>query len=295
MRWAATSRFFHLEIDADTQQWPLVIGFDTYGDDVGETVLPGGTVTTARNEFALVIDRNAAQLYVTQAYDLFGLWHDRWNYITNAAQLYRSIATDGAPWATVRWLSNRRHASDDWVYVFPETINEIGRLRISPARNFVSSMDAVAIGDQVVKVRIPWTLLQFTDPTQLVVMNDDRATPERETALSDGIRLTVVQGGGQVASDRLAWASWEEPPPTVEREKSSVKIIEHYLRTFGTDDALGLWIVARTEETVTLDWTQGGVLEVGETATGPWREVGITAPATVLVEPGNLRLFRVRR
>ena len=295
LRWAASSRFFHLEIDTDTEQWPLVIGFDTYGDGVGETVLPGGTVTAARNEFALVIEQAAAQLYVTQAYDLFGLWHDRWNYITNAAQLYRSIATEGAPWSTVRWLSNRRHASDDWVYVFPETINEIGRLRVSPARDFVSSMDAVAIGDGVVRVRMPWTLLQFTDPTQSVVMNDDRATPARETAVSEGVRVTVVQGGGQVASERLTWASWELPPPTVEREKDSVKIIEHYLRTFGTAEALGLWIVARTEETVTLDWTQGGVLEIGETVWGPWQDTALTAPATVVVEPGSLRLFRVKR
>jgi hypothetical protein len=137
--------------------------------------------------------------------------------------------------------------------------------------------------------------LQFTDPTQSVVMNDDRATPARETAVSEGIRLTVAQGGGQVASERLTWASWELPPPTVEREKASVKIIENYLRTFGTAEALGLWIVARTDETVTLDWTQGGVLEIGETVWGPWHDTGRTAPATVVVESGTLRLFRVRR
>jgi hypothetical protein len=126
-------------------------------------------------------------------------------------------------------------------------------------------------------------------------MNDDRATPARETAVSEGVRVTVAQGAGQVASERLTWASWEVPPPTVEREKASVQIIEHYLRTFGTAEALGLWVVARTKETVTLDWTQGGVLEAGETVAGPWREVGMTAPATVVVEPSQFRLFRVRR
>jgi hypothetical protein len=295
LRWAATHRFFHLEIDTDTQRWPLVIGFDTYGDDVGETVLPGGTVTTARSEFALVIDPGSAQLYVTQAYDLFGIWHDRWGYITNEFQLYHSIATDGAPWSPVRWLSNRRHASDDWVYVFPETIDEIGRLRVSPVREFVSSMDAIAVGDGVVKVRMPWTLLQFTNPTQAVVMDDDRGTPQRETAVSDGIRLVVAHGGGQVRTERLIWDTWDLPPPTTEREKASVAIIERYLRTIGTVDALSLWIVSRTAETVTLDWTQGGVLEVGETASGPWHDTGLTAPATVVVEPANLKLFRVRR
>jgi hypothetical protein len=142
---------------------------------------------------------------------------------------------------------------------------------------------------------MPWTLLQFTDPTQSVVMNDDRATTPRETAVSEGIRLTVAHAGGQVATDRLTWASWELPPPTVEREKASVPMIERYLRTLGTPDALGLWIVARTETTVTLDWARGGILEVGETASGSWRDTGLTAPATVVVEPATLRLFRVRR
>jgi hypothetical protein len=295
LRWGSTHRFLHIEVDIESFQWPLVIGFDTYGDDVGETVLPGGAVTEARNEFALVIEEGSAQLYVTQAYDLFGIWHDRWNYITNALQLYHSIPTDGAPWSRVRWLSNRQHASDDWAHVFPETIDEIGRLRVSPVRDFVSSMDAIAVGDGVVKVRIPWTLLQFTDPTQAVVMDDDRETPQRETAVSDGIRLTVVHAGEQASTGRLIWETWEQPPPTVEREKESVAVIERYLRSLGTPAALNVWIVSRTEETVTLDWTQGGVLESGERVWGPWQDTALTAPATVVVEPGNLRLFRVRR
>jgi hypothetical protein len=48
-----------------------------------------------------------------------------------------------------------------------------------------------------------------------------------------------------------------------------VPVIERCLRTQGTANVLGLWIVARTETTVTLDWIRGGILEMGETAPGP--------------------------
>jgi len=293
--WAPSASFFHFEIDTDTTQWPLVIGFDTYGDDVGETVLPEGTTTDVRSELALVLDGTSAQLYVTEAYDLFGIWHERWNYITNEFQLYHSIATDGAPWAPVRWLSNRRHASDGWTYVFPETIDEIGRLRVSPTDVFVSSMDAIAIRNGSVRVRMPWTLLQFTDPTQLEVMDDDRDTPGRETAVSEGIRLVVAQASGHLVSERLSWDPWEVPPPTTEREKDSIAILEHYLQTLGTPEELSLWIVARTQNTVTLDWTHGGVLEIATSSTGPWEDTGLSAPATRVVDSQQIQFFRVRR
>lgn len=297
LRWAATHRFFHLEVvtASPTPQFPLVIGFDTYGDDLGETVLPGGTSTPVRAELSLVIEPGAAQLYVTQAYDLFGIWHDRWNYITNRFQHYRSTATDGAPWAPVRWLSNRQHASDDWVHVFPETIDEIGRLRVSPVSKFVSSMDAVAIGHGRIQVRIPWTLLQFVDPTQRVVMDDRRDTPARETANSEGIRLVVASAGEAITTDRLQWAPWDLPPPTTEREKLSVKILENYFGTLGTADALRIWVIARSEESMTLDWTQGGMLERANTVEGPWTETGLAAPTTVVLEPGQSLFYRVAR
>jgi hypothetical protein len=55
------------------------------------------------------------------------------------------------------------------------------------------------------------------------VMDDDRATPDVvETAVSEGIAVTIALGGEVVATPRLVWPRWSAPPPTVERLKASV-------------------------------------------------------------------------
>ncbi len=224
--WAASNRFFHLEIATEPAALPIVVGFDTYRDDAGETVLPDGTVTAERSEFALVIDGSGAQLFVTESYDLFGIWHDE----SSDAQQYRSTATDGAPWMPVRWLSNTAHGSDDGTYQFPATVDEVGRLVISPEDDFTTPREGVAMATDRVRIRVPWTLLQFTDPSRAIVMDDDRETYERETAESDGIRVVIAQGDGLLTTDRLLWDLWDTAPVTTEREKDSLGIVENYLR-----------------------------------------------------------------
>src|SRR5262249_50717950 len=73
------AEYFYLRVALDrplANNETVAIGFDTYGDDLGESVLPNGVTTKRRNELALVFTApNAAQLYVMQAYDLFGIWH----------------------------------------------------------------------------------------------------------------------------------------------------------------------------------------------------------------------------
>src|SRR5262249_2558086 len=128
VRAARDEAFFHLEVTltkglADGES--LTIGYDTYRRDLGESILPDGTVTSNRAELALTIKApDAAQLYVTEAYDLFGIWHGT----STAKQLYHSIPTDGAPWMPVRWKNDQDHSSKDGKLTFPETIQPIGRL-----------------------------------------------------------------------------------------------------------------------------------------------------------------------
>jgi hypothetical protein len=66
------------------------------------------------------------------------------------------------------------------------------------------------------------------------------------------------------------------PRQTVEREKVSLRIVERYLQSIGTADEFGLWVVARTANTVTLDWPAGGVLDMAPTPSGPWQSTGLT-------------------
>jgi len=211
----ADNQYFHVRITLDsslTENDSLIIGFDTYRIDLGESILPDGSAVDNRAEFCLVIsDSDSARLYVTQAYDLFGIYHN----ISGPEQLYHSVSTDGAPWMPVRWKNN----------YYEHTIYNVGAMRKRDISETATSLDAVVVNNNIVTVRIPWTLLQFTDPSLLQVMHDDRSTAARETTVSDGIAVSVVLGDDKVETGRFLWQSWNAVPPTVEKEKESMQII----------------------------------------------------------------------
>ena len=69
-----------LELELDLKQ-PLAvadelwIALDTYADNLGESILPNNALCPFRSEFALQITNYSAKLYVTEAYDTYGIWH----------------------------------------------------------------------------------------------------------------------------------------------------------------------------------------------------------------------------
>ena len=77
---------------------------------------------------------------------------------------------------------------------------------------------------------MPWALLQFTDPSTLSVLDDDRSTAERETAVSEGIAVSISFNGELLESGRYRWEAWDEAPPTTERRKSSWEILAEGLK-----------------------------------------------------------------
>lgn len=187
----------------------LLLAFDTYSKDLGEAVLPGGYVIGNRAEFLLKITNFSAELFVTQAYDLFGIWHG----ISPPQQLYRSIPTDGGPWNIVRWKNNDP-AHD---------IQYIGNLKVRRVELPPSSKDAVVISDDKIEIRIPWSLLNFIDPTSLRVMHDYRETPGTQDTLSDGINFTIVHDNCTMSSEnRYVWEGWDVVEDIYEVEKQSL-------------------------------------------------------------------------
>jgi hypothetical protein len=228
---AMNAEFFFIKIvflNSLQKDQEIVIGFDTYRDDLGESVLPDGVKSSRRCELALTLKIAAeAQLYVTQAYDLFGIWHK----LSSDYQLYHSTATDGESWNPVKWVNSGYHESDDGKYVFPDEIFEAGKLRIRTADQTSTSLDAAVVDGNTIHVRIPWTLLQFTDASSLAVMNDDRSTPGRETAISEGIGLAVSYSEDLLDTDRFKWDPWDKVPQTVERAKDSFYMFEDAVKS----------------------------------------------------------------
>lgn len=227
---SADATFFHLKLELDQplrSGEELVLGVDTYRDDLGEVILPNGVRTTRRNEFALRLQvTGPARWLVTQPYDLFGIWHNS----SGPQQLFQSRPTEGAPWLPVRWQNGQERMSRDGLMIFPITIDPIGELQVRHEGQRPSSRDAVIINGNTIELRLPWTLLQFVDPTTLTVTHDDRTTRVRETHPSEGIAVSVSLAGELIETDRYRWASWTQAPPVKEREKEGVPYVEAVLK-----------------------------------------------------------------
>lgn len=190
--------YFKMQLDIDrhiAEDDTIWISLDTYDADLGESILPNGEIVENRAEFALMITNYSAKLYVTQAYDLFGIWHGT----SSSEQLYRSIPSDGAPWRLVRWKND---AND-------EEAQDIGQLGVHRLNVPKKSTDAVSLYNDRIEIRLPWSLLQFTDPSRPEVMHDDRSVPETITRTSDGIAIGIFYNDfSSEISNRFLWDEW---------------------------------------------------------------------------------------
>ncbi|MRT93186.1 T9SS type A sorting domain-containing protein [Ancylomarina sp. 16SWW S1-10-2] len=197
------------------------MAIDTYNSNLGESILPSGTTITNRAEFALRITNYSAELFVTQAYDLYGLWHG----VSESTQLYHSTVTDGAPWNLVRWKNNDSNYE----------IQYVGNLKTRRTELSPSSLDAVIISNDSIDIHLPWSLIQVTDPANAKVMDDDRATDETEEAISDGIALSILHNDVlQEGNNRFNW-SWGAPSNYVEVKKRSYYVVKDGLVKFNNE------------------------------------------------------------
>jgi hypothetical protein len=202
----------------------MMIAFDTYLSNTGESKLPNGKILSNRSEFLLtmVFGGDTAKHHVTEAYDMNGLT-SRFNLSDSLVQKYRSTVTDGAPWKEMQWINDG----------FEHTRDYIGRLPMENTVDFtVGQRTAVAWSGKRIKVRIPWTILYYYDPTQMKVINgavthDGGYTFEILSALSDGIAVSAYYKGVVTSSTtRYNWLPWLVVPPVSDREKKSLQVVE---------------------------------------------------------------------
>ncbi len=218
--------FFELEIglknplDLPDEIW---VTFDTYGESLGESILPTGDTIPHRSEFALFITNYSAQLFVTEAYDIFGIYHD----YSGPNQLFHSISTDGAPWNILRIRNNSSHSS----------VQYIGDLQTNFSFQPLASTDAVTISDEKISIRIPWSYLNVVSPDQMKVFNDDRNTMEKEDTISDGFDIAVLYRKNWYSSgERYTWDPWVQitEESVDEKLKESYYVMKDNLYKFNT-------------------------------------------------------------
>lgn len=220
--------FFYLNTQTDNVLAAgdtLMFAFDTYFSSVGESRLPNGKTLKNRSEFLLfmVLGNDSALHHVTEAYDMNGLT-PRFNLSDPLVQKYKSTSTDGAPWKVMQWKNDG----------FENTVdNNLGRLPIENSSSFTPGHKSTACwSGNKVRIRIPWTMLYFYDPTQMTVINgaesyDGGRSYEISTAQSDGIAVSVYYKGSVTSTTtRYNWDKWLVVPATGYKEKESLHVVE---------------------------------------------------------------------
>lgn len=230
-------RFFHLELtlpndllSTDT----LWVAFDTYRFSLGESILPNKATISNRAEFVLEIpvSKDTANFYVTQAYDEFGLT-SRYNDADTMKQLFKTVPTEGNPWDLMRWKNNSN----------PDAIQDIGKILMKNpgSATETTNLHGVFVEPRKILIRIPWTMLYFSDPTRLEIVdgfisNKQGLEHVPIRAISDGIAISVARGKEVVNStSRYVW-QWPKDtlPRYLEREKACVPVIEKGLSEIST-------------------------------------------------------------
>lgn len=206
----------------------LRIAFDTYLKDIGESVLPDGQIIENRAEFMLEAVKGAdtALFYVTEVYDMFGLT-PRFNLSDTIKQKFKSLVSDNASWNLMRWINNQ----------FDSAVFETGKLPAGEGINDFNSGKRIAVvwNGTSLNIRIPWTMLYFRDPTQMMVVDgaityDEGYNYEILSSVSDGIAVSVSFKEEVTNSiSRYTWPAYLVIPKVAEREKKSLQIIRSEL------------------------------------------------------------------
>lgn len=188
------------------------ISLDTYDSNLGESVLPNGMQVQNRAEFALRITNYKADLFVTRAYDTYGIWHGT----SEPVQQYQSTVSDNGEWRLVRWKNDT--ASQE--------AQDIGSFRVNRLGTPPSSLDGVRLFDDRIEIRLPWTLINFIDPSRALVLHDDRSTPQTELRQSDGVSIGIFyKDMSSETSTRYLWEPWNHALNAEMYIKDSYKVV----------------------------------------------------------------------
>lgn len=207
----------------------IMVAFDTYLKDTGESRLPNGMILSNRSEFLLsfVLGEGNAFHHITQSYDMKGLT-PRFDLSDHLVQSFKSTVTNGAPWRLMQWINDGDEVTTD----------DIGILPMKKSNSFTDGKrEAVVWSSGKIMIRMPWTLLYFHDPTQMKVI--DGAESEDGgynytvfTRESQGIAVSVYNKGVITSvTERYSWPSWLVVPRTKQREKASLNIIQTGLQS----------------------------------------------------------------
>ncbi len=223
----------------------FLVGLDTYDRKLGSHALPWGLglKSAAGLEFLVRIQGDRAAVLVDAPYDLF---------THRYARPYRSVENEAGNFVMPRTESNRGRIGRDGT-LYPPRRQEIGWLRRGTQDRQDPAFDSNAEwmeGPGFIEVRIPWGLLNVTDPSSHRVVHDPLPLGDGVgTRKTEGFRAILVrfqEAAGKAKPQTVlprptgkepiplpplfTWTPWQQPGFHVFR-KQSFEIVKEALRS----------------------------------------------------------------
>jgi len=245
--------FTFLNLEA-TLKTPLANGdtlwfaIDTYKPDVGESTLPNGQqLIRNRAEFLLRVTPDSANLYVIGAYNLLGRGLI-FRQLCSATS-FQTQTTDGARWQLFQWQNGTKWEGREAL----PYMQDIGKLGVGFGNTALASHQSVQIRNNGIFIRIPWGLLNFSDPSSAEVVDDNVSVDlccrrfvcgmqYLKASRTDGINVTLIYNKEVSELSTYQWDDWDvnnwvldengvmDPNMFIEVEKASLPIIREGLK-----------------------------------------------------------------
>jgi peptidoglycan/xylan/chitin deacetylase (PgdA/CDA1 family) len=249
---AADEEYLYVRLDlARPPDWSsrrIGLAIDTYDPRLGNRRLgPLGLDCANGAEFLVLLDDTSdAQVFVDSTYSPF------LDPNQPGRRRLRMVANSDGAFVPERLVSNypRFTAEGETIPVY---VTEYGRLRFG--RSADNTLADWYTKDSVVEMRLPWGLLNVSDPSSFQVLQDDTLAPDLQSVTTPGFAFSVLvaeddaQGPGAVVAAlpalkggtlqftrRWRWPGWEEPKYT-ERLKQSYGLLAAGLPGVLTDSA----------------------------------------------------------
>ncbi len=176
----------------------LLIGLDVLDRDRGDTRFPvvSDFTTQAGMEFVIYVqDADSAALLIDSGYNYsrFSRVLDRGEFKLCPWPFRPSVNSDGKFEHLI--VETNRERVDAAGRVYPALHLDAGKLKYLKSSGAAAPADGdwrVSEGGRSVELRIPWALLNVTDPSSRSVLDDSAGTRELEVTKTDGIAITVL-------------------------------------------------------------------------------------------------------
>jgi tetratricopeptide (TPR) repeat protein len=217
--------------EASLEEAHYLIGLDTCRSESGETLMPFGT--GLRSPVGLkylvhIAGRERSRVLACAAYD---------RYLNSEKGVITPGHSDQGAWVPMRNKTNTRRISKDGTRFFPSRVFPVSPLRHGSLRRESPGYDSLADFYQsgnMIEVRLPWNLMNFTDPSSRAVLWKEG---DRSAIKTEGIKVVAATykpvkgrlyaeatGAGTNVTDHLperlvmpgdvavySWKGWETP------------------------------------------------------------------------------------